>query len=108
MSAYNFLFTYTVSPKDSTTTKITLADNVRKNIASLKVHEWTKLATVETTFSGVVYLTNSTTNGKRTEAEKLIKNILREVIDKQHAYLHISVDVALMVNGLGEHIEFKV
>ncbi len=108
MSTYKFLFTYTVSPKDSTATKIALADTVRKNIASLKVDEWTKLASVETTFSGVFYLTNSTINGKRTEAEKLVKNTLREVIDKQNAYLQILVDVALMVDGLGEHIEFRV
>ncbi len=108
MSHYDFLFTYSVSPMDDEDRKIKLADKVRRNIAEIEMDNWQKLDDVETTFTGKVNLQNTTVNGKRDEAEQIVIDALREVVDDHDAYHATWVSVALMVNGLGEYIKFKI
>ncbi|CAJ1866007.1 MULTISPECIES: hypothetical protein [Aeromonas] len=106
MPSHCFLFTYSVSPLNTNHKVVEQADKVRKKIAEL--NQWTKLDSVETTFVGELYLVESTLDGKRREAENDVTNVLKDLLDEMDAYSSVWVDVALLVDGLGEHIEFKV
>lgn len=108
MSHYYFLFTYSVSPYSDEDRKVKLADKVRRNIAEIEMDNWQKLEDVETTFTGTVNLQSSTMSGKRDEAEQIVRDALREVIDEHGAYSETWVNVALMVSGLGECITIRI
>lgn len=108
MSHYDFLFTYSVSPIGDEDKEIKIADKVRKKIAEIEKDGWQKLDDVETTFTGKVNLQNTTLKGKRDEAEEIVKDALREVIDYYDAYHDTWVSVALMINGLGEYVSFRI
>ncbi|MBA5236682.1 hypothetical protein H2Y54_08975 [Pectobacterium aroidearum] len=105
MSYFNFLLTYSTSPHRDNDIDIRIADKLRKKLAEINEKDWRKLDEVETTYIGKVDLKSAGVDNKRNEAEKIIKDIFREKIDENDAYNYTWVNIALMVNGLGEHIE---
>ena len=108
MSYYHFLFTYSVSPNGDGDKKTRIADRVRRKIAEIEEYGWKKLDNVETTFAGKIYLTAVGTQEKREDAEKIVTDVLRKVIDEDDAYSDVWVSVALIVNGLGQYIDFRI
>lgn len=100
------MFTYSLSPSNTTHKAVELADKVRKKIADL--NKWEKLDSVETTFVGELYLVESTLDGKRREAEEDVTSVLKDLLDEMDAYTSVWVNIVLLVDGLGEHIEFKI
>jgi wobble nucleotide-excising tRNase len=97
-----------VSPNGDEDREIKLADKVRKKIAEIERHNWQKLNDVETTFTGKVNLQSISVKDKRDEAKKIVEDALREVVDDYGVYLDIWISVALMVNGLGGTISFRI
>ena len=103
MSCHYFLFTYSVSVAGSH--EVELADKVRRKIA--KLEQWKKLERVETAFSGELYLIADTVSAKRKEAQSDVKEAINKIVDDSDALNSVYVNVALLVDGLGEYIEFR-
>jgi len=108
MPTFNFLFTYSVSPMSDEATKIQKANSTRRQIAEIEKDKWEKLTDVETAFAGEIYLESYIASKQRKEAQEIVSNELKKVIDENKALFDIWVSVALMVDGLGECIEFKI
>lgn len=108
MARYKFIFTYSVSPNGEEDRKTKLADKVRRKIAEISKSGWKKLDNVETTFAGDITLTSLEVSRRKDEAKNIVENEVRTVIDEYKAYSDIWVNIALMVDGLGEHIEIRI
>ena len=106
MSGHHFLFTYSVSPNGTDDKEKVAADKVRKKIAEL--NQWEKLEDVETAFVGRLSLSSSNLDDKRSEAVEVVKDVLRDIVEELDAYSDVWINVALSVDGLGKHIEFKL
>lgn len=110
MPKYKFIFTYSVSPygANDIDRKTKKADKVRNKIGEIKNSDWTKLKDVETTFVGDMWLTNDETSKMRNQAEKIVKEEISEIMNEHDALFDVSVYVALMIDRLGEHMEFSI
>lgn len=108
MTKHYFLFTYSISPTGDTDSAAKAADKVRKAIANIDNPDWTKLTTVETTFSGRVTLTAQTDCEKREEARDIIDRELRAVINLYNARCDIRANISLMVDGLGPRMDIII
>lgn len=108
MSTHYFLFTYDVTPAEDRPHKQADANRLRSAIGRLQEPKWEKNSSVDTAFTGTIEL-NGLTHEKRIAARKFIKQILRKVSDEYLIdYLDADIDVLLMVDGLGESMEFRV
>lgn len=109
MTTYSFLLTYSVSPSiEQNRDHQNQAVRLRQKLNRVELDEWTKLESVETAFSGVMHLSDSILSKKRQEAQDIAWNQFKDVMDSLEAYRDTSVNVALMVQGLGDLIEFSV
>lgn len=108
MRRYKFIFTYSVSPNGEEDRKTRLTDKVRRKIAEIDKIGWKKLDNVETTFAGDITLTSLELSRKRDEATSIVEKEIRSVIDEHDAYSDIWVHIALMIDGLGEHIDIRI
>lgn len=108
MRRYKFIFTYSVSPNGEEERQTRLADKVRKKIAEIDKIGWKKLDNVETTFAGDITLNSLEASKKRDEAKSIVEKKIRSVIDEHDAYRDIWVDIALMIDGLGEHMDIRI
>ncbi|WP_151707455.1 hypothetical protein [Acinetobacter sp. TUM15064] len=109
MPSHHFLFTYSVSPvNENLRSHRDSSDDMRRKIAKIKQVSWNKLTLVETAFIGEVYLIRGTTDDKRAEAQDDIYKVIEALLREHQAYAQVRVDIALMVDGLGECIEFCV
>ncbi|MFF7108858.1 hypothetical protein [Pseudomonas sichuanensis] len=109
MASHSFLLTYSVSPYTETDRQHqNQAVRLRQKLNRIEVEEWVKLETVETAFKGTVHLNETTITQKRSEAENIAWQQFKEVMDSLGAYKDTTVHVAMMVQGLGELIEFKL
>lgn len=109
MANHVFLLTYSVSPaNDDHREHQALAVSLRQKLNRVEIEDWVKLSSVETSFSGHMYLNETIVSKKRQEAQDIVWNQFKEVMDSLSAYRETIVSVALMVQGLGEHIEFTI
>jgi hypothetical protein len=112
MPKYKFIFTYSVSPRgvddEDKYRKTKQANKVRDEIAEIRKNGWAKLKKVETTFAGDMWLSGQDVSEKRIEAKKIVEKEIRNVIDEFNAYDDTWVYIALMIDGLGEHIEIII
>ncbi len=112
MPSYKFIFTYSVSPcgndDDDKYRKTKQANKVRDKIAEIEKDGWTKLKDVETTFAGDMWLSTQDVSERKIEARNIVEKEIRNVIDEFNAYRDTWVYIALMINGLGEHIEIRI
>ncbi len=108
MTKHHFLLTYSISPTGDTDNAAKAADKVRKGIANIENPDWTKLSTVETTFSGRVTLTAETVCEKREEARDVIDRELRGIIDMYKAHCDIRANISLLVDGLGPRMDIII
>ncbi|ATP49857.1 hypothetical protein ACF8Q9_08470 [Pseudomonas sp. TYF_15] len=109
MASHSFLLTYSVSPYTETDRQHqNQAVRLRQKLNRIEIEEWNKLETVETAFKGVVHLSETTITQKRNEAEDIAWNQIKEVMESLGAYKDTTVHVVMMVQGLGEIIEFKL
>ncbi len=110
MPRYKFIFTYSVSPygDDDKPRKTKQADKVRNKIAEIEKNGWTKLENVETTFAGDMWLTDDETSKMKDQAETIVKEEIRKVIDEHEAFKDVWVHIALMIDHLGKHMEFSI
>ncbi|MDK9422121.1 hypothetical protein WCT88_06590 [Pectobacterium carotovorum] len=108
MSYFNFLLTYSTSPRGDDDIYIKTADKLRKKLAGINEKDWHKLDEVETTYVGKVDLKSVGVDNKRNEAEKIITAIFKEKIYENDTYDYTWVNIALMIDGLGEHIKVRI
>lgn len=109
MASHSFLLTYSVSPyKETDRLHQNQAIRLRQKLNRIEIEEWIKLETVETAFKGVINLSEATITQKRNEAENIAWNQIKGVMDSLGAYKDTTVHVAMMVQGFGELIEFKL
>jgi len=109
MSYHHFLFSYSVSPTDQNSSeKIEKSDKVRKKIAEIDELFWTKEVNVETTFYGEISLKNGDISSRRNEAQSYVKKIIKNVMEENDAFFSVNVEVSLMVDELGERINFSI
>ncbi|WDU60771.1 hypothetical protein LRS56_18090 [Pseudomonas poae] len=109
MASYSFLLTYSVSPYTETDrVHQNQAARLRQKLNRVEIEDWVKLETVETAFKGVVHLSETTITQKRNEAENIAWNQIKGVMDSLGVYKETTVHVALMVQELGDLIEFKL
>lgn len=109
MATHSFLLTYSVSPSnDSNQHHQNQAVRLRQKLNRVELDDWTKLESVETAFSGSVHLSESILEKKRQEAQDIAWNQFKDVMDSLEAYHDTAVTVAMMVQGLGDVIEFGV
>lgn len=108
MSQHEFLFTYSVTPKEYTRECQALTTEVKKRIADICLPNWTRIDQVETAYLGELVLTAESVHGKRKEAIDIITSEIREIMSELGAYFEVYVDVALLVNRLGQCQQFIV
>lgn len=109
MVNHAFLLTYSVSPSiESDREHQSQAVRLRQKLNRIQLDDWVKLESVETAFSGAMYLSESTLSKKREEAQNLVWKQFKNIMDSLNAYSDTTVNVALMVQGLGDHAEFTV
>lgn len=109
MRAYAFLLTYSVSPSDNDNREHqNHAVRVRQKLNRVEIENWIKLEDVETAFKGIVHLSDSIISKKREEAETHVRDELKAVMRSLDAYFETRIDVVMMVQGLGETIEFHI
>jgi hypothetical protein len=108
MSHFNFLFTYSVTPRGDTSAADRAAARARRAIANIEYGDWLKIPDIETAFSGKLHLSNISLKSKRDEAESTVRDEIRRVLDLHEAYSDTWTEVALMVDGLGECILFRL
>lgn len=109
MTSHHFLFTYSVSPHNANLrTDKDISDDMRRKIAQISEFLWTKLTNVETTFSGTIFLEGDSVIKKRIDARKQVIKVIKDLLIEHDSYVNVNVNVALMVNGLGECMEFKI
>lgn len=108
MSNYHFLFTYQVVPNKHAHKK--LAEAVRSDLAEITEisKSCSKVDNIDTTFSGKIKLKDATDNKKRKEAEDTIKKLFKKTLKDNKAADKVKIYTALMIDGLGKRIEFKV
>lgn len=107
MSYFNFLFTYSVSPRGDTDLADKAAAKARRSIANIEYEDWIKIPDIETAFTGKLHLSCASIKNKRNEAENIVRDELRKVLDLHNVYSDTWTEVALMVDGLGECILFR-
>ena len=106
---YHFLLTYSVSPVNKLlSSHRDSSDAMRKKIAQIDENLWTKLVDVETTFIGTMYLTGDSNILKRVQARKQVIKVFKDLIVEHNSLDKVNVDIALMVNGLGAHLELQI
>lgn len=109
MVSHAFLLTYSVSPYAETDrAHQNQAVRLRQKLNRMEIEEWVKLETVETAFKGVVHLSETTLVQKRNEAENIAWTQIKEVMESLGAYKDTTVHVAMMVQGLGDLIQFEL
>lgn len=105
MTKHNFLFTYSISQVGDSEQAAKAADRIRKGIANLQKPDWVKLTSVETTFSGLITLTEKTSHKKRAEARGIVENELRSIMAAHKEHDKTRGSVSLLVDGLGARID---
>ncbi|KAF1018798.1 MAG: hypothetical protein GAK29_04111 [Acinetobacter bereziniae] len=105
MATHDFLFSYTVSPKNPAYKND--ADDIRRKIANIKVPSWIKYTDVETVFSGEFELTGFD-SAKRTQAEEKVKNTINQILVENKCVSKVKVIVVLLVDQLGKPTHFTI
>lgn len=108
MTHFNLLFTYSVSPNGDTVAADKAAARARRAISNIEYGDWLKIPDIETAITGNIYLSKIGIKNKRDEAEDIVRDELRKVLDLHEAYFETWTEVALMVDGLGECILFRL
>ncbi|MCK7343278.1 hypothetical protein [Enterobacter kobei] len=102
-----FLLTYSVTAPYKLDSDIAKANNVRDAIA--EVDEWKKLEKVETTFSGIMEIPDTTETEKRRAAKRNVKNVFKPILQRYEAEeLDVSIYCAIMVEDMGDVYEFTI
>ncbi|ELW89912.1 MULTISPECIES: hypothetical protein [Acinetobacter] len=105
MATHDFLFSYTVSPKNPAYKND--ADDIRRKIANIKSPSWVKYTDVETVFSGEFDLTGLN-SAKRAQAEEKVKNTINQILVENKCVSKVKVIVVLMVDQLGKPMHFTI
>lgn len=108
MSQHSFILTYSVSPYRAGAQVEKIAHKVRRDIAAMEIWDWKKLRDVETTFAGTLELTGFDVAEKREEALQLIADQIQSILRMAEGSHDVWVHAALLVDGLGEHLQFSV
>lgn len=107
MATHFFLLTYSVSPCDPQKQRDqNHADSLRQKLNRIELDDWKKLESVETAFSGMIRINEAPLEKKREEAQEIVSDKFKEVMRSLDAFTSTRIKVALMVQGLGDVIEF--
>lgn len=103
MSKHSFQLTYSVYPLHENEES---ADKARYLIRNIK--GWRMLNKIETTLVGELYLDSLHISKKREDAEDIVDSVIRDVLHDNDVFHDVKLYASLMVDGLGEHITFKL
>ncbi|EHU1961281.1 Uncharacterised protein [Acinetobacter baumannii] len=108
MKTYNFIFTYGMSqsgyPSDKKCESIKKLEN---KIGNRQIEKWTKLDKVENTFIGELVLHSCSISEKREEAKQIVRTVFEEMMFEIEVYSDVTFTIAMLVDGLGEYLEFN-
>ncbi|MFT2159848.1 hypothetical protein [Pseudomonas putida] len=107
MSSHRFQLTYSITHLSDTEKSLTAAKQVRDKIARTQFENWTKVEKVETTFKGTFYLRKLYLDDRKTEAEDIVRMAFGNIMSELNASLEVWAHCSLMVEGLGESLEFS-
>ncbi|EGR0063423.1 TPA: hypothetical protein I7753_21485 [Vibrio vulnificus] len=101
-----FQLTYSVRPLSDDSKDKRAAEKARKLIReNLK---WESISKIETTLVGEISIRRSDLDEMRYEAKELIDDEIRDMLKENEVFDDIRVNLSLMVDGLGQHIEFSM
>ena len=106
MSKHSFQLTYSVYPLHENEESKESADKARYLIRNIK--GWGMLDKIETTLVGELYLDSLHISKKREDAEDIVDSVIRDVLHDNGVFQDVKLYASLMVDGLGEHITFKL
>jgi hypothetical protein len=84
------------------------ATRLRQKLNKFLIERWEKLGSVETMVTGTTHINEAVLSRKRQQAQTIAFNTFKDVMTSLEAYTESKVSIALMVQGLGETIEFGV
>jgi hypothetical protein len=83
------------------------ADHVRARLTETPISTWTRSTFMPNWFTGTLALASATKAEKRDEAMRMVTEEFQKVITDLEADA-VVLDIALMVNRLGEAIEWRM
>ncbi|MBD2849092.1 hypothetical protein [Acinetobacter baumannii] len=108
MKTYNFIFTYTISQSGYYSDK--KSESIKKlenKIGERQKEKWIKLDTVENTVVGELVLCSYNISEKREEAKQIVRTVFEEMMFEIDVYSDVTFTIAMLVDGLGEYMEFN-
>lgn len=108
MKTYNFIFTYAMSQSGYLSDK--KCESIKKlenKIGNRQIEKWTKLDKVENTFIGELVLHSCSISEKREEAKRIVRTVFEEMMFEIEVYSDVTFTIAMLVDGLGEYLEFN-
>lgn len=104
MTRHNFQLAYAIKPHhpDDEADAATAAQHLRANLG------WNTVEHIETTLLGVVHLYHSTTSDRLDEAERQIRERIREELKSLGLLSRVKFYGSLMVDGLGSAIRLSI
>lgn len=108
MSEHHFQIAYEVTDngEDKEREKDIARDRIREH------DEWSIVENISTTLVGQLSIPSGDIDYKRKEAESKVWDIFSDLLKgkegEKDVYKDVKIYISLMVDGLGEHIEFRV
>ena len=103
---YHFQLTYSVRPNGDNDKEERAAQKARKLLKN--IDGWVSLENVETTIVGTLKLNSVGVRDKREEARENVEETIADILKNYEIFNDIWVNASLMVDTLGEHIEFRI
>lgn len=101
-----FLLTYTVSDVGETSRSEDLANEVRRDIR--KISEWDLVENQETTFKGVIKVSNEKHEREDDAKEKVTEEIKKILINRNAHQRHVRVYCTMMLEDTWGSFDFEV
>ena len=103
---YHFQLTYSVRPSGDSDKEERAAQKARKLLKN--IDGWFSLESVETTIVGTLKLNSVGVRDKREEAKEKVEERIADILKNYEIFSDVWVNASLMVDTLGEHIEFRI
>ncbi|WP_221800542.1 hypothetical protein [Oceanobacter mangrovi] len=100
----HYQLTYSISPKNAQCQ----AEAQKARRAIKESSQFTNVDHLETVVVGELYLARDSQYGQKREAQEDIENFITGILNDAEVFKYVHVHCSLMVDGLGEHLQFTV